>query len=165
MGVDREQFVRLMAKFASGVTIVTTEVDGEPHGLTVSAFSSVSLDPPLVLVCIGNDTRSRAALDQSDAFTVNVLSIEQRQLSDRFARSQLSMERRLEEVDYEQTENGGIAFEDALAWFECEQVDQTVRGDHTVYVGEAVDGRVIDDADPLLYYEGEYGRYVSEEDL
>lgn len=165
MGVDREQFVRLMAKFASGVTIVTTEVNGEPHGLTVSAFSSVSLDPPLVLVCIGNDTRSRAALDQSDAFTVNVLSTEQRRLSDRFARSQLSMERRLEEVDYKHTENGGIAFENALAWFECEQVEQTVRGDHTVYVGEVVEGRVIDDEAPLLYYEGEYGRYVSEEDL
>lgn len=165
MGVDREQFVRLMAKFASGVTIVTTEVDGEPHGLTVSAFSSVSLDPPLVLVCIGNDTRSRAALDESDRYTVNVLSTDQRNLSDRFARSQLSMERRLEDVDYDRTENGGIAFNNALAWFECEQTDQLVRGDHTVYVGEVLEGRVIDEADPLLYYEGEYGRYVSEENL
>lgn len=164
MSVDREQFVRLMSRFASGVTVVTTRSDSEPHGLTVSAFASVSLDPPMVLICIGNDTRSRAALDEAHAYTVNILSTRQRRLSDRFARSQLSMEKRLEGVDYDTTESGGILFEDSLAWFECRQVERIEGGDHTIYLGEVVAGEVTDGADPLLYYTGEYGRFTPEEE-
>lgn len=159
MSVDREQFVRLMSTFASGVTVVTTRADDHPHGLTVSAFCSVSLDPPLVLICIGNDTRSRAALDTSEAFTVNILSSEQQYLSERFARSQLSMEKRLEDVTFHTTPSGGIRFENSLAWLECEHTDRYESGDHTIYVGEVVGGEVTDGADPLIYHEGEYGGF------
>lgn len=159
MSVSREQFVRLMSTFASGVTIVTTRADDHPHGLTVSAFCSVSLDPPLVLICIGNDTRSRAALDTSDDFTVNILSRDQKYLSERFARSQLSMEKRLEDVTFQTTDNGGIRFERSLAWLECEHADRLEAGDHTIYVGEVVGGEVRDGADPLIYHEGEYGGF------
>lgn len=164
MSVGREQFVRLMSTFASGVTVVTTRADDHPHGLTVSAFCSVSLDPPLVLICIGNDTRSRAALDTSEAFTVNVLSSEQQHLSERFARSQLSMEKRLEDVTYRTTPNGGLRFEGSLAWLECEHADRHESGDHTIYVGEVVGGEVTDGADPLIYHEGEYGWFQPGED-
>lgn len=164
MSVDREQFVRLMSTFASGVTVVTTRAGDHPHGLTVSAFCSVSLDPPLVLICIGNDTRSRAALDRSDAFTVNILSAEQEHLSERFARSQLSMEKRLEDVPYHTTQNGGIRFEGSLAWLECRHADRLESGDHTIYIGEVVEGEVTDGADPLIYHEGEYGRFHPGED-
>lgn len=161
MSVSEENFKELMSNFASGVTVVTVEHEETLTGLTVSSFASVSLDPPLVLVCIENDARTNKLLKNDIGFTVNILSEKQTELSKRFARPGLSMEERLEGISYGRVDTGGPVLTDCLAWLECEPYDKTVAGDHTIYVGKVIDGDVLEEGSPLLYHQGEYGQYRS----
>lgn len=156
---DSETFRDAMGQFATGVTVVTFPPAEDPHGITVNAFASASLDPPLVVVCLDHATESHALLASGDAdsFCVNVLAAGQRRLAEHFAG--------MAELDDPfagavTDETGAPVFEDALASLDCTLYSSTEAGDHTVYVGRVESATVHDDgADPLTFFRGEWGRH------
>lgn len=153
MSISKEEFRRALSRFASGVTVVTTkDADGKLYGITVSAFCSVSLEPPLILVCIERSTGSHRALAQSGAFVVNVLRENQQNLSDHFA---LSLEDKFAGVEYHPGIDDIPVLTGALAHLECRLRHSYEGGDHTIYVGE-IEKATTDDGNPLLYFHGNY---------
>jgi flavin reductase (DIM6/NTAB) family NADH-FMN oxidoreductase RutF len=158
--VSPDEFRRVLGHFATGVTIITT-VDAEkrPTGLTVSAFCSVSLDPPQILVCIDHKSQSYPALRDGDRFAVNILCGDHESVSRRFATTRLD---KFEGVPYRIGTLGVPLLEGALAHLECRTVSRHVEGDHTILVGRVEDARN-DAGEPLLYYRGKYGRLAAAE--
>ena len=149
-----------MGSFCSGVTVVTT-VDGQGRkwGITVSAFSSLSMDPPLCLVCIDKRAGSLAALNQAKKFAVTVLSDKQDGLSNNFASRK---DDKFSEVEHEAGPATGCpVFPGSLATMECEVTTVFDGGDHDIFVGKLVDVKVDAEAKPLLYWRGAYGDITS----
>jgi len=149
------EFRRVLGHFASGVTIVTTsDGDGRPTGLTVSAFASLSLDPPLVLVCVDHKSQTYQALREHGRFAVNILCQGHETVSGRFATTRLD---KFEGVPYVMSSMGLPLLDGALAHLECVTVSTHVEGDHTIFVGR-VERAAVGDGEPLLYFRGKYGR-------
>ena len=156
MPLDPDIFRSVLGRFASGVTVVTTvDDDGHDHGMTVSAFCSVSLDPPLVLVCIDQAASMHDMLQPERPFAVNVLSAGQEALSRRFSTAEST--RRFDGIGYRRGESGMVLLDDALAHLECRIVASHEAGDHTIFVGE-VESASARGAQPLLYYRGGYAQ-------
>jgi flavin reductase (DIM6/NTAB) family NADH-FMN oxidoreductase RutF len=153
MPITSDEFRAALGRFASGVTVVTTrDKSGRLHGITVSAFCSVSLEPPLILVCIDKRTGSHYALREIDRFVVNVLREDQQYYSDLFA-SQIP--HKFEEIEYAETADGTPILKDALANMECRLVNSHENGDHTIFVGEITKSYVTE-GKPLIYFHGNY---------
>ncbi|HEU5323157.1 MAG TPA: flavin reductase family protein [Methylomirabilota bacterium] len=156
--VAPEEFRRVLGHFATGVTILTTcDGDARPSGLTASAFSSVSLDPPLVLVCVDHKSQSYPALRDSGRFAVNILGEAQEALSRRFASTRLD---KFDGVGYSLGDLGVPLIDGALAHIECRTASTHVEGDHTIFVGRVERIRAGSGA-PLLYYRGQYQRLAA----
>jgi len=154
--IGPDDFRRLLGHFASGVTIVTTsDADGRPAGLTVSAFASLSLEPPLVLVCVDHKAQSYPALKDNRGFAVNVLSTDHEVISRRFASTRLD---KFDGVPYQMSALGLPLLGGALAHIECVTVNRHVEGDHTIFVGRVEAGATAD-GEPLLYHRGKYKRF------
>lgn len=156
--VDQSAFRGALGRFASGVTVVTTRVDGEDHASTASAFTSVALDPPLVLVCVDHKSRFHAAVMQSRRWAVSILSEDNQATSTWFATRGRPLEGQLDRVPHRHASIVDAPLLDgALAWLECETW-QTYDGvDHTIMVGQVVHAEVADADDrPLLYYRSHY---------
>jgi flavin reductase (DIM6/NTAB) family NADH-FMN oxidoreductase RutF len=147
-------FRQALGCFATGVTLVTTiDREGQPIAVTVNSFSSVSLEPPLVLFSLARTATRFADFEAAGRFAINVLTAEQRQLSDRFARSGQDL---LDGVPHRLGAHGCPLIEGALATFECRTEARHDGGDHDIFVG-AVDAITNAEADePLLYYCGRY---------
>lgn len=158
MPASQDVFKRVMRRWTTGVTIVTTRRGDAIHGLTVSGFTGVSLDPPLVLVSVGHNQYSHTWLQESDCFAVNFLHADQVDLSDRFAGRAPQVADRFEGVAYRTQVTGAPILEDCLAWFDCHIVAMHTAGDHTLFIGEVVAGDVVLEAEPLTYYNGAYRR-------
>ncbi len=155
MSIDSDTFRAVLGRFASGVTILTARSsDGHDHGMTVSAFCSVSLTPPLVLACVDHTAKMHDLLLQQDAVGVSILSSAQEALSRRFAELESD---RFEGLGYARGESGVVLFEDALAHLECRVRDRYPAGDHTVFVCEVERAETRQDR-PLLYYRGGYAQ-------
>lgn len=154
-------FKEIMSQYATSVTVVTTRNDDDIAGLTVSSFCSVSLDPPLILVCIETDARSNEILQQQNHFTVNILQDNQEEVSQRFAEPGLDIDKRLQNINYSLPDKSGPILTDSLAWMICRQYDTHPAGDHRIYVGEVIEGQPENEGNPLLYYDGEYGSFES----
>jgi flavin reductase (DIM6/NTAB) family NADH-FMN oxidoreductase RutF len=153
MPVSSEEFRTALSRFASGVTVVTTkDAAGRMHGLTVSAFCSVSLDPPLVLVCIEKAAGSHNSFFESELFAVNILTASQQDLSERFASQLIN---RFQGIDFSLSEHGLPVLADCLVNLECKIVHSYDGGDHTVYIGEVLNAETRD-GDPLLYFRSDY---------
>jgi len=158
MAIGAEEFRHVLSHFASGVTVVTTwDKDARPTGLTVSAFASVSLQPPLVLICVDHQAQSYPALRASDRFAVNVLAAEHEAVSRRFAASEPE---KFSAADYQLGRLGLPLLPEALAHLECRKVHAYPGGDHTIFVGE-VESAQARPGEPLLYFRGEYNRLHS----
>ncbi len=152
--VDEYRFRGVLSRFASGVTIVTAHSgDGADHGMTVSAFCSLSLEPPLILVCIDHGTVMHGVLESAAAFTVNVLAADQEDLARKFSDPD---DDRFEGTSYTRGANGLALLTGAAAWLECVLTDRYEGGDHTFFVGR-VEAADAGDARPLVYYRGGYG--------
>jgi flavin reductase (DIM6/NTAB) family NADH-FMN oxidoreductase RutF len=162
--LDARRFRDTLGAFASGVTVVTTPTaDGGAHGMTVSAFSSLSLDPPLVLVCVSTGSRGRALLERSGAFTVNVLSSRQAHLSRLFAdRRRPSGARAFDGVGVRTGSTGCPVLLGCAAHLDCRVAETVVAGDHTIVVGRVVELGEDPCAVPLLVHRGRY-RALEEE--
>jgi flavin reductase (DIM6/NTAB) family NADH-FMN oxidoreductase RutF len=154
------EFRRVLGHFASGVTIVTTcDPDKKPTGLTASAFTSVSLEPPLILVCIDHKSQSHGPLVDAGCFAVNVLTVDQEALSRKFATTRLD---KFDGVAHRVSPRGVPVIADALACLECVTVSMHVAGDHTILVGR-VEEASSGDGHPLLYFRGQYHRLRGEQ--
>jgi flavin reductase (DIM6/NTAB) family NADH-FMN oxidoreductase RutF len=155
MAIDPADFRRALAQFASGVTAVTTrDAAGRPLGLTVTAFSSVSLEPPLVLVCVDMRSEANAGFRDSGTFGVSVLSEEQAEVSRQFAWGGPA---KFDNVDTVEGETRVPLVARALAHLECRVVAAHPAGDHTIYVGEIV-AMTTRPGRPLVYWQGQYRR-------
>jgi flavin reductase (DIM6/NTAB) family NADH-FMN oxidoreductase RutF len=156
MTIDPDSFRSVLGRFASGITVVTTrDAEGRDMGMTVSAFCSVSLEPPLVQVCVDHAASLYAALAASTRYGVSILASEQEALSRRFATAEST--RRFDGIGYRRGESGVLLLDDALAQLECRIVASHATGDHTMFVGE-VESATARSARPLLYYRGGYAQ-------
>ena len=173
MSLNRSEFRKAMGSFATGVTIITVdlegeghgeahgevrgEVHGEVHGMTANAFTSVSLDPLLVLVCVDHSTRTHAHLHAKKRFGINVLSAGQRAISEYYARPDRDHVRAEAEAGarFERTQHGTPMLRGALAYLECRLHSAQQAGDHTVFIAE-VEDVVVRPGEPLLFFRGDY---------
>jgi flavin reductase (DIM6/NTAB) family NADH-FMN oxidoreductase RutF len=155
-GSDPRTLRDAMGCFATGITIVTaTASDGSSVGLTANSFTSVSLEPPLLLVCIANTAGSAGVLRAAERFGVNVLQTSQQQTSNRFASKG---EDRFAGTAWSPGESGVPLLDGSLASFECRRHAVHEGGDHFILVGEVVRARFEPRRDPLLYFRGKYRR-------
>ena len=158
MGVQGDEFRRALGAFATGITVITVDVgnSGEIHGMTANAFSSVSLNPPLVLVCVDQRARSHSLMQERQRFGINVLAEDQRQISDYFARSTETHQNPEEaSARFDRTQHGTPVLHGTLAYLECRLTTAQVAGDHTIFIGE-VEDVVVREGKPLLYFRGKY---------
>jgi len=152
MPVDDAQFKHALSHFASGVTIVTTEHEGTDYGLTVASFASLSLNPPLVLVCINKSSSSHDPIVKSQKFGVSILGSDQEAISGRFAARGGD---KFAGLDVRRGSTGVPLVGNALATLECRVHEQVVGGDHSIFIGEVVDTQTREGA-PLLYFRAAY---------
>lgn len=153
MPIDKTELRRVMGHFPTGVTVVTTiSKAGKLYGLTVNSFTSVSLVPPLVLVCVDKSAESYPCFEESKCFTVNFLAADQEDLSRRFATTGGD---KFEGVGYRMGANQAPILTGVLAYLECKVVGAYEGGDHTIYVGE-IEQAETREAKPLLFYRGGY---------
>ncbi|MFQ5866230.1 MAG: flavin reductase family protein [bacterium] len=156
MAVSPEMFRQVMGRFATGVAIITVKTKEGVHGLTVNAFTSVSLEPPLVLICIQKNGISHACIVKADSFVVNLLSEEQIDLANRFADSELSSHERFKNVSYRNSAQGVPILDGNLGHLECRIVNQFEGGDHTIFLGQVEKAEVAEEKSPLLFYNSRY---------
>lgn len=155
-----DDFKRVLSHWASGVTVMTTrDGQGRPVGLTASAFASVSLSPPLILVCVAQSAQSLPALQASAGFAVNILAQGQEAISNRFASSVGSAHEKFDGIAHKPGSLGYPLLNGALAHLECATVHAYAGGDHTIFVGQVEAGEIAGEttAEALLYYRGRYG--------
>lgn len=152
MPFDEFRFRQVLGHFASGVTVVTTEHAGQLYGMTVSSFASLSLNPPLVLICIDKALPTHDALQEAQHFAINILSKQQEHLSRRFATRELD---KFQGVAYTLGQLSAPLLDGTLAVIECRLHASYPGGDHTIFVGEVIDAQVGEGV-PLLYYRRGY---------
>lgn len=150
--IDPDTFRSVLGRFVSGVTVITVSGSRGECGMTVSSFCSLSLSPPMVLLCIDHGARMYDVLQSATHFVVNVLDASQEVLARRFSDQDVN---RFDGVGFQPGQSGAPILNDVLAWMECRRVDVFPGGDHTIFTGvvEAADSRP---GDPLVYYRGGY---------
>ncbi|HTS61210.1 MAG TPA: flavin reductase family protein [Candidatus Acidoferrales bacterium] len=154
--VTSEQFRQAAGRFATGITIATAlDPSGSPHGLTVNSFTSVSLEPPLVLFCLAHAAASRECFLTTKHFAINILAADQRPLSERFARKGHN---RFEGVEWWKGVTGAPILGHVLAAMECNVYQMITLGDHDVLAGQVVRLEV-HEKKPLLYYASRYHQF------
>jgi flavin reductase len=156
MKISQADFRKALGCFATGVTVITVDEAGEVHGMTANAFSSVSLDPPLVLVCVGHQARTHAFLQAKKRFGVNVLAADQRAISEYYARA-TETHQHAEQAGarFDRTSHGTPVLHGALAYLECRLHSAQEAGDHTIFIAE-VEDVTVREGDPLLFFRGKY---------
>jgi 3-hydroxy-9,10-secoandrosta-1,3,5(10)-triene-9,17-dione monooxygenase reductase component len=155
MPIDSMEFRRIMSHWVTGVAIVAARhADGSPRGLTANAVSSLSLHPPLLLVCIEHDSETHDCIHDAGAFSVNILDASQAPLARRFSDERADV--RFEGVLHETGPTGAPILRDTLAWAECRLHDEHVGGDHTIFVGRVVAGGARD-GEPLIFFGRGFG--------
>lgn len=154
MPPDAHAFRDALSRFASGVTVVTTLCDDRQHGLTVSAFCSVSAEPPHVLVCLGNDTESKPLIERSGRFAVHFLGRASAELGPRFAKLPPHVGDPFAGLGTSSAVSGCPILNDCRAWLDCQVAAVHPAGDHTIFVGRVVAlGRGRDEGEPVVYVE------------
>ena len=155
VGVTSAEFRRACGRFATGVAIASVlDAPGTPHGLTVSSFTSASLDPPLILICLGHRVSAIDAFRAAAHFGINVLAEDQRDLAERFARPGQD---RFDGLKWRRGQTGVPMLAGVLAAIECALRQRFTVGDHDVFVGEMVGARVAAGA-PLIHFASHYRR-------
>jgi flavin reductase len=163
MSLDSADFRKALGCFATGVTIITVDLEGEVHGMTANAFASVSLDPLLVLVCVDHKTRTHAHLHNRKRFGINVLSETQQAISEFYARPERDHEQGEKEsvARFDRTKHGTPVLHGALAYLECRLRSAQPAGDHTIFIAEVEDATVREGS-PLLFFRGKYRKLGDE---
>ena len=155
--MEGEALRTVMRVFPQGVVVVTAAPPaGEQRGITVSSFMSVSLKPSLVLICILKEASAHEAIDQANAFAVNILGEDQGAISDHFAKPNLTSEEQFGEIEYEDRGSAPSLIKGCLGYLDCKVVDRVEQADHTLFVGEVQDGKVLREGRPLVFYSRGY---------
>lgn len=154
-----KEFRAVMGAFATGVTVITTQGQDEPYGMTANAFSSLSLDPPLILVCVIGGTQGSEALERNGVFAVNILTAEQEVLSNYFAsRDRPRGADAFRGIPHREVVTGSPIIDGVAAFMDCRVADQHPGGDHEIFVGEVLAiGADADAPRPLIFHRGRYG--------
>jgi len=151
------EFRKALGHFTTGVTVVTVEREpGKIHGMTANSFTSVSLDPMLILVCVDHRAKTLPLLEKKKRFGISVLKVGQEAISEYFAKGEQSSE--AEErmsIRYRWTPGGTPVLENSLLQLSCKVIESHAAGDHTIFVGE-VEEAEMHEGEPLLYFRGEY---------
>lgn len=157
MNANQEQFRLAMGCFATGVTVITVDYEGAIQGMTANAFTSVSLDPLLVLVCVAHEARTHSHLHSRKRFGINVLSEQQRTISEHYARPDRDPAQTESETGarFDRTAHGTPILHGALAYLECRLQSAQDAGDHTIFIAE-VEDVVLRAGKPLLYFQSGY---------
>lgn len=161
MAISPATFRAAMGQMASGVTIITMHADGEDHGFTASSFTSLSLDPMLVLVCVVKDQRSHALLQRAGHYAANILGASQKDLGVRFA-DPLTLDR-FAGLDVARAMTGAPILRRSLAWVDCRVRDVVSGGDHSIFIGEVVAAQALPSEDALVYYNRQWGRFLNDD--
>jgi flavin reductase (DIM6/NTAB) family NADH-FMN oxidoreductase RutF len=159
-GVDSEHFRFVVGHLASGVTVVTTRVGDRSHGMTASSVTSLSADPPMMLVCINNALPTADAVARSGTYAVNVLAEGQGELARQFS---VPGRDKFRDVAVGAGEHGQLVLSDALAHIECEVVEQVIGGTHSIFIGRVLSAQARG-GHPLTYFRGGFGRFAFERD-
>jgi flavin reductase (DIM6/NTAB) family NADH-FMN oxidoreductase RutF len=157
MSISAETFRAAMGQLASGVTIITMRAGEEDHGFTASSFTSLSLDPMLVLVCVVRAQRSHALIEQAGHFAVNILSTTQKELGVRFASSKTPD--RFAGLDVSRAVSGAAILPGNLAWVDCAVKETFEGGDHSIVVGQVLAGDAPGRQEPLVYHARQWGTF------
>jgi len=164
MSVDAQTFREVMAHWATGVTIVTTQFDGKPVGITASSFTSLSLQPPQILICVNKKLHTYEAIRASTVFAVNLLGVEHLEWGMRFAGMRPAVTDRFAGIDWGTAQTGAPILPGVLAWFDCRLAQLYDGNDHGIFVGEVLAGSAPGRGTPLLYYHRTW-RQLAEEKL
>lgn len=157
MPIEPLLYRKVMGNFATGVTVMTTVTPDGVFGMTANAITSVSLDPVMLLACVGKDSLMHDYLQRSRVFALNILASAHQELSSLFALPDDSHERRMAAVPHRLAPTGSPVLEDAIAYFDCRVVAQHPGGDHTIFIAEVDEAAVLSpDADPLMFFRGRY---------
>jgi len=159
MAASNDLFKELMRKFAAGVTLVTFNENKKFGGLTVSSFCSLSMNPPLVLICIDRKIASHESLEKTDVFGVNICNSEQGKLAWDFASSKIDKNELIKSLPHTLTKLGTPLLEGCLATMECKITQKHDGGDHTIFVGQVEEGKFDENAEPLVYYGSGLGEF------
>jgi flavin reductase len=135
--------------------VASTKIGDETWGMTANAVTSLSLDPPLVILCIQKEGQSRDKFERGGCFALNILSAEQREISDRFA---FKGPKDFSGLETTSAETGAPILKDALGWVDCNLKEILPGGDHDIFIGEIVAGGAADNGAPLLYFSGKYAK-------
>ncbi len=162
--LDPGRYRQIMGRLPTGVTVITTAIDGEYHGMTANAIASVSLEPLLLLVCVERTAHMHGLLLRSRRFAVNILGEHQADVSRLFALAGPPLEGELRGVPFTPGPNGSPLLDDRVAYFECAVTETYPGGDHTIFLARVLDGAVAGDAPPLLYHRGAYRRLNGDAD-
>ncbi len=162
MAVSGDAFRDVMSHWATGVTVVTTCHEGEIHGMTVNSFSSLTVEPPLVLFCADHSAHTYGLVEASGVFAVNVLSADQEELSNLFAGRYPERDAdRFAGVAYRQGVTGAPILEDSLGYLDCRVVARYPQGTHTIFVGAVAAAELLQpEVPPLLYYHRRYRQFL-----
>lgn len=150
---DPGAFKAAMRRYPTGVTVVTSLRNGEPRGITLNAFASVSAAPPMLLICVNREARSYLYISESKVFCVNLLSSTQRSIAEHF--SGKMRENQFDAVDYEVDLTGAPVLRGTLGHFDCEVVEEHHAGTHSIFIGSVVSA-VSHEGEPLAYFDGSY---------
>ncbi len=157
-GIGPAAFRELLGRFATGVTVITTvSSDGAPVGMTANSVTSVSLDPPLLLICVDHESTMHRDLAQAAGFVINVLASDQEAVSRRFAENH---DDRFSGIGYRPGPHGAPILHGVLAYIECTRDSSIEAGDHTIFVGRVTGGGA-ESGHPLVFYRGGYGELKS----
>lgn len=156
MTFDSQEQRRIMGLFATGVTVVSTQHEQQTWGMTANAVTSLSLDPPLILVAVQRESQTHAQLEQAGCFAVNILTSQQKEISDRFA---FKGPKDFSDLDFVTDVTGSPILSGALGYVDCQLKEILPGGDHDIFIGEIVAGQA-NEGEPLLYYQGEYTQLV-----
>ena len=158
-----QEFRQVLGSFATGVTLVTTRTPGPAYGMTANAFSSVSLDPPLVLVCASRTAQGREWIESNRAFAVNILAADQEEMSNFFASSDRPRDSvAFQQFPYREGPSGSPILDGVLGYLDCELHSSHEEGDHAILIGRVLELGHDPDAAPLLFFRGRY-RQIAEQ--
>ena len=163
MAVTSDMFKSMMKRFSSGVTIVTYLDKEKMGGITVTSFCSVSMKPPLILVCIDNLAYSLKGLQNAGRFGVNICNTEQAEMAYAFANSKIDKNELIKKQKYTITKSKIPLLDSCLVRMECEIVSQHVEGDHTIFVANVKNGEVNQENEGLVYYKSKMGKFTENE--
>ena len=158
--LDPEQLRQAMRAWTSGVTVVTASHAGEQHGMTVSSFTSIALEPPLIIISLQTNSRTHNLIAQANAFAVTILADGQREISDLFAGRVTDVEDRLADVETESLVTGAPFIKGGLAYLDCRVTQEIAVGTNTLFLAEVVAARGNGIGKPLVYHDRKYQKLV-----